>query len=542
MRPFRQRISDQDKQSKTPFSVHMKKFLRTIGRWLFLLLCALGTAALVVVSYPKYSHSFLAWLALAPFVWGITKTRGFWSSFFYSWLTGILFNAGVFYWIYYTCLHGGGLSQGLSLAAWLGLSGLLALQFACFGGSCFYLRNSKGYFPLLAACGFVTWEWLHQLLAFYGLGFPWLMLGYTQWNAPEFIQLASFTGVYGVSFIVAFTGASIGWAFAEHSIKRATTHMLLAAAVFLGTFMYGHFFLPDEKDPSSRQSLLSLSTAVLQPNIDQYKKWNETFEKEILDTITSMGNELEGKGVMLAVWPESTVPGTLTEEKYKQLFAGISARSGAHQLIGSNIPQATWQYVGSYLMSPEQEKLQDYRKVKLVPFGEYIPLEDFVKSLFPDVAILGELGSFTPGNRGQNLLNLAGVPLGSTICYESIFPQLWLAQNRQGAKLFVNSTNDAWFFDTAAPYQHLAVNVLRAAETSRPVLRAANTGFSAVIDSYGRITQKTDLFTRDTLFASVPLSTGDSVNFYTQWGEWFAWVCAILYFTLLISLMVFFYE
>ena len=153
-----------------------------------------------------------------------------------------------------------------------------------------------------------------------------------------------------------------------------------------------------------------------------------------MDTITSMGNELEGKGVMLAVWPESTVPGTLTEEKYKQLFAGISARSGAHQLIGSNIPQATWQYVGSYLMSPEQEKLQDYRKVKLVPFGEYIPLEDFVKSLFPDVAILGELGSFTPGNRGQNLLNLAGVPLGSTICYESIFPQLRLAQNRQGAK------------------------------------------------------------------------------------------------------------
>ena len=141
MRPFRQRISDQDKQSKTPFSVHMKKFLRTIGRWLFLLLCALGTAALVVVSYPKYSHSFLAWLALAPFVWGITKTRGFWSSFFYSWLTGILFNAGVFYWIYYTCLHGGGLSQGLSLAAWLGLSGLLALQFACFGGSCFYTHH-----------------------------------------------------------------------------------------------------------------------------------------------------------------------------------------------------------------------------------------------------------------------------------------------------------------------------------------------------------------------------------------------------------------
>ena len=132
--------------------------------------------------------------------------------------------------------------------------------------------------------------------------------------------------------------------------------------------------------------------------------------------------------------------------------------------------------------------------------------------------------------------------VGGTICYESIYPQLWLSQNRQGAKFFVNVTNDAWFFDTAAPYQHLAVNVLRAVETGRPVLRAANTGFSAFIDPFGRIEKQSGLFTREILRSAVPLPVGEMRNFYTQWGDWFAWLCAALYFTLLISTMVFAYE
>ncbi|MGN1058140.1 MAG: apolipoprotein N-acyltransferase, partial [Candidatus Avelusimicrobium sp.] len=200
------------------------------------------------------------------------------------------------------------------------------------------------------------------------------------------------------------------------------------------------------------------------------------------------------------------------------------------------------QYVGAYLVPPDMGVLQSYRKIKLVPFGEYIPLEKGVRTLFSDVAVLGELGSFTSGAREQQPLNLGGVTLGLTICYESIFPQLWVAQSRQGAKLFVNLTNDAWFFDTAAPYQHLAINAVRAAETGRPVLRAANTGFSAVIDPFGRITQQSGLFTQEILRANVPLPVGDKLSFYAQWGDWFAWLCAAIYFTLFISLAVFSYE
>jgi len=541
MREFREKISEQDARAEVSFAARLKRFLAGVGRMLFLLACALATAWLVYQSYPQNSRSELAWLALAPFIWGVTKTKGFWASFFYAWFTAVLFHAGVFYWIYYTCLHGGGLSQGLSLAAWLGLCGLLSVQFALFGGSCFYLKRTGAFFPLLAACGFVAFEWLHQTLAFYGLGFPWLMFGYTQWNAPEILQLAAYTGVYGLSFAVVFTGASVGWAFALPGVKRGIGHMGLAALVFLGLFAFGHFRLPAHPVRPGR-ALLSLNAALMQTNIDQYKKWDENFETEITDTLSDMGAELAGTDVQLAVWPESAVPGTLLEDEYLQLFEHIASESGAYQLVGSNVPEKGAQYVGAYLLTPNRDELQSYRKIKLVPFGEYIPLEKWVRAAFADVAVLGELGAFTPGERDQAPLDMGGVLLGRTICYESIFPQLWVSQNRLGAKLFVNITNDAWFFDTAAPYQHLAINAVRAAENGRPVLRAANTGISAVIDPFGRIERQSGLFTREILRASVPLPVGDKVTFYTQWGDWFAWLCAALFFTLLISSVVFTYE
>ena len=255
-----------------------------------------------------------------------------------------------------------------------------------------------------------------------------------------------------------------------------------------------------------------------------------------------MGRQLKDKQALLAVWPESAVPGELTQEPYLSLFEKISTQGSLFQVVGSNVTGDKQQFVGAYVVSPFDDKLQEYRKVKLVPFGEYIPLESVVRSVAKDVAVLGELGSFTPGSPEQELPQMSGVPFGITVCYESIFPQLWAKQNRAGAKFFVNVTNDAWFFDSDAPYQHLAVSALRAVETGRPVLRAANTGISAVVDRYGRIQETAPLNTRTILTANIPLPLNDAQNFYTQWGDWFAWLCAALYFTLLISAMVFAYE
>lgn len=529
----------------SPFGiVCVRKMLHGACRLSFLTVCIAMTAGLFYISYPKVSLSFAAWLILAPFVWGINHVRSFWGSLVYGWLTGLCAHAALLAWIYPTCLQGGGLSKTLSLAAWLGLSGVLAVQFVIFGASCHVLKKTGALFPFLAACGWVSLEWLHHVIAFYGLGFPWVILGYTQWNVPQVLYIASFTGVYGLSFVLAFTGSCVGWCFAEPGFKKGIGQLLLAVLVFAGVYGCGQYMQKRyARFAANPHALLSVQAAVLQPNIDQYRKWTPEYEDEIAQTLQNMGDLLVGKNLYLALWPESVVPGALTDERYFNLFSQVGQKAQVYQVIGSNITSSNQeQQVGAYLLPPKADTLLAYRKVKLVPFGEFIPFEPWVKKIVKDIDVMGALGAFVPGSQEQPLLDAGGVKLGTTICYESIFPQLWRAQNKQGAQLFVNITNDAWFFNTAAPYQHLAVNVLRAVENGRPVLRAANTGFSAYIDSFGNIQGKTDLFTREILTTNVPLSVREKSTFYAQWGDWFAWVCAVLFFTAGISAFVFWYE
>ena len=518
-------------------------FVREVSRFFFLIACLSATAGLFYISYPKISLSFAAWLVLAPFVWGVSKVRTMWGALGYGWLTGLGTYAALLMWIYPTCLQGGGLSQTLSLAAWLGLSALLAVQFAVFGVSCHFLRKTGMFFPLLAACGWVALEWVHQTVAFYGIGFPWVMLGYSQWNVPQVLYLAGFVGVYGLSFVLAFTGSCVGWCFAEPGFKKGMGQLLVAVLVFAGVYGWGQYMQKRyARFAANPHALLSVQAALLQPNIDQYRKWTPEYEDEIAQTLQQMGASLTGQNLYLAVWPESVVPGALTEERYFRLFSQVGGQAGVYQVIGSNISSGNIQQVGAYLLPPEADKLVAYRKVKLVPFGEFIPFEKVIKKMIKEIDVMGALGAFVPGEMKQPLLDAGGVKIGTTICYESIFPQLWRAQNKQGAQLFVNITNDAWFFNTAAPYQHLAVNVLRAAENGRPVLRAANTGFSAYIDGFGNIREKSGLFTQEILKTNVPLSVRDKSTFYAQWGDWFAWVCALIFFTVGISVVVFWYE
>ncbi|MBR2866016.1 MAG: apolipoprotein N-acyltransferase [Elusimicrobiaceae bacterium] len=540
MSPIRRPFLNEEKAEKKPsrflaFSAFVGKALL---KFFFLLLCSAGTALLFKLSYPKDSHSLLAWLALAPFMVGILRLRGFWGTILFSWFTGTLVYAGLYFWIYITCLDGGGMSPVLAAGAWLGLSGLMGLFFVIFGGSCFFLKRLKSFFPLLAALGWASLEWAHEMLATYVLGFPWFSLGYSQWNLPQIIQIVSYTGSTGLSALIAWCACCVGYAFGTSSLKKGILHLLFAAGLFLSVYGYGYWAL---SRPEPR-ALLRLRAAVMQPNIDQYKKWSAEFEQEILDTIAAMGAEQTDKNVMLMIWPESVTPGPVQEEPYYSVIKGVADITGAWQLVGSNRTTDGKNLVSAFLFSPDDGSLTFYDKTHLVPFGEFIPFEESVRKLLPQVQVLGELGAFSAGKWDQPLLQASQVPFGTTICYESVFSTRWHNQAKGGAKFFVNITNDAWFFDTDAPYQHLAVSVLRAAELGRPVLRAANTGISAVISARGEILSRAELNTRGVLQADVPLPLGDNHTFYDEWGAWFAWICAAIYFTILLSTMVFSYE
>lgn len=530
-RPF---LVTQEKQPQKTCFV-LGRLFKTAGFFLYGLVCAVLTAALFCLSYPKYSCSLLAWLALAPFVWGIYYLGGFWKTFFYSWFAGTVIYASLYYWIFITCYYGGGIGYGLSLAAWLGLAFLMAVQLAIFGGSCFYLKRFRWLFPLLAAMGWVAIEWGHEVLASYVLGFPWFSLSYSQWNIPQVLQVASITGGLGISFLVAFVGLSIGYAFVTPSIKGGIKHMLLAAGLFLLVYGAGAGYIRYQEKPS----LLRLRAAIMQPNIDQYKKWDQAFEEEIHEIINQMSAQLAGKNITLVAWPESVTPDSVQEEPYDEWFRNVAQVTGAWQVLGSNRAEKEKMYVSAFLLNPTGAAAGVYDKIHLVPFGEMIPFEKTLRNLFPNVAVLGELGTFTKGNSVQHLMQLDQLPLGSTICYESVFSALWREQSKAGAKVFVNLTNDAWFFDTAAPYQHLAAGVLRAVETRRPVLRAANTGISAIISAQGEILSRAELNTRAILQADISLPLGNEKSFFVQWGNWFAALCVIVFLTTLISVVVF---
>ena len=330
----------QEKEPEDRVQNHFVYAGRAVGKFLFLLCLSALTAILFSLCYPKFSYNLLAWLALAPFAIAIFNFRGFLKSFLWSWLTGTAVFAVLYYWVFITCRQGGGLSLGLSMAAWLGLSVILALQFALFGGSCYYLKRSKGLFPFIAAMGWVALEYLHELLASYVLGFPWFTLAYSQWNMPALIQVAGVTGAAGVSFAVAWVGLEIGYALVVPSLKVSVRRMLLAAGIFLIMYGAGTYYLKH----NSSNNLLRLRAAIMQPNIDQYKKWDDEFIEEIRETINTMNAQIVGQQVMLTVWPESVIPGTV-DDSYGTWMSQAAKESQSFQVVGTNRIEGKKQYV-----------------------------------------------------------------------------------------------------------------------------------------------------------------------------------------------------
>jgi len=281
-----------------------------------------------------------------------------------------------------------------------------------------------------------------------------------------------------------------------------------------------------------------ISVSVIQGNIDQSLKWNPLYQKKTIDIYSDLTkisldglkglhqNPLEGRGSPpLVIWPETAVPFYfLNDGRLTPRLFDLAEKTGAYLLFGSpafgDQGGRRHYFNRAYLLSPEG-RISFYDKVHLVPFGEYIPL----KRLLPFVNRMVEsIGDFSPGRAGY-LLGHPQAKIGVLICFETIFPELSRAFKRDGGNLLVNMTNDAWFGRTSAPYQHLAMLVFRAVENRTWVARAANTGFSAVIDSAGRIRDRSSLFEKATLQAIIPLR--NQTTFYSRTGDWLVYICLL---------------
>ena len=336
-------------------------------------------------------------------------------------------------------------------------------------------------------------------------GFPWELLGYTQWKYLSVIQLASWTGVRGISFLLVAANAAL--------TKLNKSSAAVAAGLLL-IFVAGKSAL---RTPKAEDTSLPMRIVILQPNVDQYKKWTRQYEQEIRKTFEELILEAGRFKPDLIVWPEASVPSWFNDPRYQIWVQSLVRKTNTHHLIG-----ALWQtqgdryYNSAFTLEPSGKITGSYQKTHLIPFGEYVPFREIFGKW---IGVLDELGDTTPGDSFQPL----PTPLGNAvtpICYEMIFPDLVRRIFRNRGDLIINLTNDGWYLGTSEPMQHFSMAVLRAVEHRSYVLRAANSGISAVIDPWGRVLQKTRLAEKAVLVCEIPKPTRLRTTPYDRYGNW----------------------
>jgi apolipoprotein N-acyltransferase len=437
-------------------------------------------------------------------------------AFLEGWIAGLAFFVPLLRWLTHTMTTFSTLTLPLAVLVVLLMAAYLALFWGGVAWALAWLRARLGARTLwLAPALWVAAELARTYLLG---GFPWGLVGYVPSRRLLVIQIAAWGGVYAVSALLLLVNTALAWALVERRWRATAAAGLVAVAALGGALGVGRARLTADDAPT-------LPVALVQGNIEQAVKWDAAFRAETLRIYGEL-TRAAAPGSRLVVWPEAAVPAYLRfEPGAMRWLVELAAAVQVPLLVGAPDAESEGRRV-SYLNSAflvESAGIRSrYDKIHLVPFGEYVPLK---RLLFFVEAIAAEIGDFTPG-RHATVFPLEGAPFGTVICYEVIFPDLFRQFVAGGATFMANITNDAWFGDSGGPLQHLAMVPLRAVENGVAVVRAANTGVSALVLPSGEIRATLPLGARGALRADVPLRRGGT--FYTRFGDLFAYACAAL--------------
>jgi apolipoprotein N-acyltransferase len=498
---------------------------------LFLILLS---GVLLILSFPKYNLEFLAWIALVPLFYSI-EGKELYHSFLTGFLTGIVAYLGILYWIVVAVHNYGHVPLFLAIPILLLLVAYISAYLGMFALLCRFSQIRFGMRSLLLAPLF--WVSLEYLRSFFLTGFPWANLGHSQYINLPFIQMADVTGVYGLSFVIVLVNRTLAQVLRQWSQKSFPLKEAVLSALFLIVFLaYGYV----KMNAVDRQMAAnpSLRVGLVQGNIDQAVKWDESFQKETLKIYEKLSFNVAEEKPDLIIWPETATPFFFQDEKeYQPVVLNIPEKANSFLLFGTPYYKVEKgkvnHYNSAFLVSPSGGLIGRYDKIHLVPFGEYVPLQEI---LFFVGSSLGEgIGNFKSGREVVNLSMPQG-KFGVLICFEIIFPDLCRRFVKNGANFLVTITNDAWFGRTSAPYQHLSIAAFRAVENRVFIPRAANTGISAIIDPKGKILKQGDIFTEEAITGTIRLS--NTKTFYTLYGDVFAWICSGLSILFLVAVFL----
>lgn len=481
------------------------------------------SSLLYILAFPNFGIAPLAWLALIPLTWVALEERPA-RSFGFGWLAGTLSHLGILSWLITTC-RAASVSVGFSFLCLLLLSAYLGIYW----GAWTWLISAWGEgvnsfrFPLFAASAWVFLEYARTYLL---SGFPWALLGETQWRNLPLIQMASVTGIYGVSFIVALanvTAAQLIHTGLKHFPSLRTGLASVATSLLLLTTYYAYGAYRIRAYSAEPPAARSLTVALLQGNIDQYKKWDQAYVDEIEQTYSRLIQSAARDHPELVVWPETSVPGYLLQDPSLRAWLDHAiAATQADSLVGAPSQESQdIAYNAAFVLNARGEVRGEYDKQHLVPFGEIIPWGPVLRRW---IHVLNQLGGFTAGVRSP-VLAAAGTSVGVNICYEAIFPNGVRRAVLRGARLIANLTNDGWYLRTAEPLQHFIPNVFRAVENNRWVLRADNTGITGLINPVGNVEQASPIFQSRVITGRV--EPRDALTLYTRFGDVFAWLCGV---------------
>lgn len=502
---------------------HESLRMRAVGRVASSMLLRFSLAALsgllLAFSFPKFDLAALAFVALTPLLVALVSARSWKEALLLGIVTGSIRWLINLPWVIIVMSRYGGLPLPTGIAIFVLMSLILGLYTGGFGIMVRMIRPRDSILWWAAIPLF--WTAIEFGRTYLLTGFPWNLLAVAIVDLRAFVQLASVIGPYAVGFMIVFVSVLLAWLL----VARRPAGMGFVVVGFLSVYIIlwyalGAIMADLQQERISNEKMRT--AALLQPNISQEMRWSARNMLEIFDRMIGMTEEAIDRGAEVVVWPESTVPLVYLDPDnsfYRDNVEALSS-AGADIILGSVArggEERLWN--AAYLVS-EGDTTGRYDKIRLVPFGEYVPLR---RLLFFAETLVREVGDFQFGTSGKPLEGR--FRYGPAICYEVVYPRLTAQQVSNGAEVLVTITNDAWFGTSAAPWQHLNNARMRAIESDRFLLRAATTGISAVVDPTGRVVEEIPLGRQGTIIAEfAPRST---VTAYVRYGDWFAIVCLV---------------
>lgn len=472
--------------------------------------------------FPKISWHWLVWVACLPLFAAVGSETRLARAFLLGYLCGAIFFSGSCYWFVAVTERYGGLSPPL---AW-GVLTLFALVSAVFFGAFGLVEGWMARVSASAALGIAPFLWVALEVArtYLIAQFPWNLLGYAV-RAEGLRQVASVTGVYGLSFLAASSSALLAGSFVARRRKWAGTALLAwVALLWVGNRVLAPPAVSRGEDAAY---LVQTNIPLDESALESWVPWRDPtglnqLVKISLAAIAAESNPAKAAPPLI-VWAENPAPFYFTRDPvFRNAAEGLARQARAYLVfntvipIGEDINRVTNSAV---VLDPDGREVLQYDKIHLVPFGEYVPAWAFPNKVGK---ITSEVGNYVPGSSYR----IAWTPQGAVgvfICYEAIFPQLARGLVLAGAEVLVNVSNDAWYGDTAAAFQHLEMARIRAIENGRYLLRATNDGITVVVDPYGRVVDQIPRHCQMVLRGRFNYRRERTL--YTSHGDVFAWLC-----------------